>query len=188
MSSTRYHKFERYDRRSKDYLQFLLCSLLDDEGNRCTSHHDQANHCECYRTHTTGGRKLDTLHIGNRCSLLKVRHFIIVSLDCELLINSCIISRRSSLLNKGVRSIGKTSKCWNITSSIRYLLCCIVNIINPLYTCLVGSCIYCILVICISTILDNKSCSSKRDCLLTFFIIRVWLILRYGKFRVVNLS
>ena len=40
-----------------------LCSLLDDEGNRCTSHHDQANHCECYRTHTTGGRKLETLVI-----------------------------------------------------------------------------------------------------------------------------
>ena len=40
-----------------------LCSLLDDEGNRCTSHHDQANHCECYRTHTTGGRKKDTLFV-----------------------------------------------------------------------------------------------------------------------------
>ena len=40
-----------------------LCSLLDDEGNRCTSHHDQANHCECYRTHTTGGRKEKTLNV-----------------------------------------------------------------------------------------------------------------------------
>lgn len=38
-----------------------LCSLFDDEGNRCTSHHDQADHCECYRTHTTSGRKNKTL-------------------------------------------------------------------------------------------------------------------------------
>ena len=101
------------------------------QNNASPDHKDCTDDVEDCGTDATSGRKNGTGFIGYSRSLFQVCSSIIIASNSKCGISCFVVTSRNSFLNQSICTICKTSKCRNSTSSIRLVLSCIINTVNP---------------------------------------------------------